>query len=38
MGVPLFYEENLFQGATEGANGNSDKSEALDFSVGIDCV
>jgi hypothetical protein len=32
MGVPIFYKEYLFHGATEGADGDSDQLEALDFS------
>ena len=38
MGQTVFYEKDSFYGAGEGANGNSDKLEALDFSVRIDCV
>jgi hypothetical protein len=38
MGLTVLYEKDLFHGATEGANGNSDEFEALDFSGRIDCV
>jgi len=37
MGMTVFYEKNSFHGAGEGANGNSDKLKALDFSVRVDC-
>jgi len=33
MGMTVFYEKDSFNGAGEGANGNSDKLEAFDFSV-----
>jgi hypothetical protein len=38
MGLTVFYEKDAFHGASEGANGNSDKFEAFDFSTRIDCV
>jgi hypothetical protein len=37
MGITVFYEKDSFHGAGEGANGNSDKLKALDFSVRVDC-
>jgi hypothetical protein len=33
MRVTVFYEEDSLHGTGEGANGNSDKLEAFDFSV-----
>jgi hypothetical protein len=33
MGLTVFYEKDSFNGAGEGANGNSNKLEAFDFSV-----
>jgi hypothetical protein len=38
VGLTVFYEKDSFHRASEGANGNSDELEALDFSVRIDCV
>ena len=38
MGVALSHDVDLLHGAAEGANWNSDKFEALDFSGRIDCV
>jgi len=38
MGLTVFNEKDSFHGAGEGANRNSDKLEALDFSLRIDCV
>jgi hypothetical protein len=37
MGMTVFHEKDSFHGAGEGANGNSDKLKALDFSVRVDC-
>jgi hypothetical protein len=38
VGLAVSYGIDLLYGAAEGANGNSDKFEALDFSGRIDCV
>ena len=38
VGLTVSYDIDLLHGAAEGANGNSDKFEALDFSGRIDCV
>lgn len=38
VGLTRSYDIDLLNGAAEGANGNSDKFEALDFSGRIDCV
>jgi len=37
MGLTVFDEKDSFHSAGKGANGNSDKLEALDFSVRVDC-
>jgi hypothetical protein len=38
MGLTLFHDIDSFHGAGESTDGNSVKFEALDFSVGIDCI
>ena len=38
VGLTVSYDIHLLHGAAEGANGNSDKFEAFDFSGRIDCV
>lgn len=38
VSLSLSHDIDLLHGASEGANGNSDKFEALDFSGRIDCV
>ena len=38
VGMPLFYEIDSFHGAAEGADGDSDQFEALDFMVRVECV
>lgn len=37
VGMPLFYEIDSFHGAAEGADGDSDQFEALDFMVRVNC-
>lgn len=37
LGMPLFYDIHSFHGAAEGADGDSDQFEALDFMVRVNC-